>query len=360
MAGAQVARPPLEETASRATAVLGWDIGGANLKAVLLAPSGQPLQALSRPFPLWKQPDRLAATLAELAAAFPPAALWAVTMTGELCDCFANRREGVGAILEAVEQAAGAARVRVWTTAGQFVTPDVARREALRTASANWHALATAAARRFAPHGSALLCDIGSTTTDVIPTLQGRPCPSGWTDEERLRSGELIYRGVRRTPLCVLMPEKTCAEWFATTLDLFLIVGELPSDASDTDTADGRPATLPCAYARLARLLGTDSERMHPDALLRLAAQLLQRLEEEITRAWTQVCQQDGGARWPQTILLSGSGEFLARRVLRRFLSLHSQQPVPRIVSLAEQLGPRLSATAPAWAVAELARLSTA
>ncbi|MCX8138205.1 MAG: hypothetical protein N3E46_00790, partial [Gemmataceae bacterium] len=140
MAGVQAARPPLEESASRATAVLGWDIGGANLKAVLLAPSGQPLQAISRPFPLWKQPDRLAATLAELAAAFPPAALWAVTMTGELCDCFSSRREGVSAILDAVEQAAGAASVRVWTTAGQFVTPDRARREALRTASANWHA----------------------------------------------------------------------------------------------------------------------------------------------------------------------------------------------------------------------------
>lgn len=355
MTEAQVARPRREEEAA-SPAVLGWDIGGANLKAVLLATTGQPIQAISRPFPLWKQPDRLAKTLAELAVQFPPAAVWAVTMTGELCDCFSSRREGVSAILEAVEQVVDAGNVWVWTTAGQFVTPEVARQEALRVASANWHALATAAARQFAPYGPALLCDIGSTTTDLIPLFQGRPGPKGWTDEERLRSGELIYRGVRRTPLCVLMPEKTCAEWFATTLDLFLILGDLPPDASDTDTADGRPATRPWAYARLARLLGTDSERMHPDALLRFAAQLLQRLEEQLIDAWVQVCQQDDRSRWPQTILLSGSGEFLAQRVLRRFLSMYPQRPVPRILSLAEQLGPRLSATAPAWAVAELAR----
>jgi len=350
----------LEEAAANAPAVLGWDIGGANLKAVMLTAEGQTIQALCRPFPLWKQSDRLTETLAELVAQFPPARLWAVTMTGELCDCFSSRREGVAAILDAVERLAGTIPVWVWTTSSRFVTPDLARREALRVASANWHALATAAARRFAPHGSALLCDIGSTTTDFIPIFQGRPCPRGWTDEERLQSGELVYRGVRRTPLCVLMPERTCAEWFATTLDLFLILGDLPADAADTDTADGRPATVPAAFARLARLIGTDGELAHPDALLRLAAQLLQRLEQELTDALTQVCQQNEGARWPEVILLSGSGEFLARRIIHRFLPMHPHYPVPPIVSLTEQLGSRLSTTAPAWAVAELARTSAA
>jgi probable H4MPT-linked C1 transfer pathway protein len=356
MDGPRDACAGLDKAASGATAVLGWDIGGANLKAVMLAVEGQAIQALCRPFPLWKQPDKLTETLAALVASFPPATVWAVTMTGELCDCFPSRREGVSAILDAVERVAGAIPVWVWTTTGQFVTPAVARQQALRVASANWHALATAAARRFAPRGSALLCDIGSTTTDLIPILEGQPCPYGWTDAERLRSHELVYRGVRRTPLCVLMPERTCAEWFATTLDLFLILGDLPADATDTNTADGRPATLPEAYARLARLFGTDSEMVHAEALLHLAAPLLQRLEQELTGALTQVCQQNDWVRWPDVILLSGSGEFLARRIIRRFIQMHPHQPPPLSVSLTEQLGSQLSAAAPAWAVAELAR----
>ena len=48
----------------------------------------------------------------------------AVTMTGELADCFATKAEGVARILAAVQAAAETRRVSVWSTAGRFVTPD--------------------------------------------------------------------------------------------------------------------------------------------------------------------------------------------------------------------------------------------
>jgi (4-(4-[2-(gamma-L-glutamylamino)ethyl]phenoxymethyl)furan-2-yl)methanamine synthase len=51
----------------------------------------------------------------------------------------------------------------------------------------------------------------------------------------------------------------------------------------------------------------------------------------------------------PQGVLLSGSGEFLARRAIQ------SMGPPPRVVSLTEELGETLSAVAPAHAVAALA-----
>ena len=41
----------------------------------------------------------------------------AVTMTGELCDCFESRRQGIGHIMSAVVACAGARPVRIWTTA---------------------------------------------------------------------------------------------------------------------------------------------------------------------------------------------------------------------------------------------------
>ncbi len=73
--------------------VLGLDIGGANLKAATADK-----RAVSVPFPLWKQPDSLPAALAELVAKFPDAEEFAVTMTGELCDCYETKRQGVNAI----------------------------------------------------------------------------------------------------------------------------------------------------------------------------------------------------------------------------------------------------------------------
>src|SRR5262245_43136548 len=143
---------------------LGLDIGGANLK--MAHPSGV---AVQRPFPLWKHPERLAAALRDLRAEAPAHDRLAITMTGELCDCYATKREGVNAILDAVLVAAGAdVPVIIWTADGAFVDPTTARKDWLKAAAANWLATATWAGR-LAPRGAALLLDIGSTTTDIVP-----------------------------------------------------------------------------------------------------------------------------------------------------------------------------------------------
>ena len=183
-------------------------------------------------------------------------------MTGELCDCFASKSDGVRHILGAVAQLTGTTPVWVWRTAGRLVNLATARREdALLVAAANWLALATWAGR-LAPSGSALVLDVGSTTTDVIPLHAGVPCPVGRTDPERLHSGELIYTGIRRTPVCALggADSRLAAEWFATTHDVYLLLGQVAEDPSDSDTADGRPATRAHAHARLARMLCADLE----------------------------------------------------------------------------------------------------
>ena len=169
---------------SRVAPVLGLDIGGANLKAATC--DGR---ALSVPFALWREPRALPGQVRALVRRFPCRRL-AMTMTGELCDCFVSKRAGVHAILDSVVQAAPKTPIQVWSTRGQFVAVREARADPWRVAAANWHALATFAGR-FVPDGAALLIDIGSTTTDIIPLWQGRPMPRGWTDAERLASGAL-------------------------------------------------------------------------------------------------------------------------------------------------------------------------
>jgi (4-(4-[2-(gamma-L-glutamylamino)ethyl]phenoxymethyl)furan-2-yl)methanamine synthase len=89
---------------------LGLDIGGANLKAA----HNDGAAALA-PFALWKDPADLPARLEQLIGTMPAWDALAVTMTGELCDCFASKRDGARAILEAVNQVARGRPVRVWT-----------------------------------------------------------------------------------------------------------------------------------------------------------------------------------------------------------------------------------------------------
>src|SRR5207253_8159474 len=115
----------------------------------------------------------------------------AVTMTGELCDCFDTKRGGVHAILDSLVRAEPETAIQIWSTLGRFVSVTEARVDPWRVAAANWHALATYAGR-FAPQGAGLLIDIGSTTTDIIPLWQGRPVPHGCTDPQRLASGALV------------------------------------------------------------------------------------------------------------------------------------------------------------------------
>src|SRR5262249_9830757 len=135
----------------------------------------------------------------------------------------------------------------------------------------NWHALATFAGG-YVPEGRAILVDVGSTTTDIIPILDGKPIPQGKTDYDRLFCRELVYAGVRRTPVCAVMSWLTAAELLATTLDAYLILGLIAEDENDRDTADGRPATRKYAHVRLARMYCADAE-MVPEENIRIFAE---------------------------------------------------------------------------------------
>jgi probable H4MPT-linked C1 transfer pathway protein len=329
---------------------LALDIGGANLKA---ADGGG--WALWRPFPLWQRRDELPDALADLVRGSPPADALAVTMTGELADCFSTKAEGVATILAAVAAAACGRAVWVYRVDGSWAEPKEALRRPLLAAASNWHALACFAGR-YAPQGTALAIDVGSTTCDLIPLRDGQPAARGRTDPERLVRGELVYTGVQRSPISAVAPRlpwrghpcPTAQELFATTWDVYLLLGDLPEEAESTHTADGRPATRRFAHERLARAICADREMVGLDAALEMAR----------AAADAQLSQLAAGARKvvrrmphpPGRAVISGSGEFLARRLLAR-LGLD----VPT-VSLGEQLGPALSRAATAHALAVLAR----
>lgn len=323
--------------------VLGLDIGGANLKA---AHSDGPARSI--PFALWKAPAQLADNLRRLLALMPKFDQLAVTMTGELCDCYESKRQGVHAILDAVDAAAPNARVQVWRNDGRFVDMATARQMPLQVASANWLALAMFAGRH-APDGAALLLDIGSTTTDIVPLHRRKPIPRGRTDPERLHCHELLYTGVRRTPLCAILGAEAAAELFATTLDVYLVLGSIPEDASDCTTADARPATKAAAHARLARMLCADLETSTEQERHKLAIRVLQKQVYQIAFAVETVIKHMPEP--PRRLIVGGTGEFLVRPILETQQAVKSVQ----VVQLGAKLGPEISQAACAYAVAVLA-----
>jgi probable H4MPT-linked C1 transfer pathway protein len=329
---------------------LALDIGGANVK-LAHATGG----VRSRPFALWREPDALPRVLAEAADGLPPFRRVLLTMTAELCDCFPTKRLGVLAVLDAVSAAFPGRPVSVWGLDGRFHEPGDVRDRPEIAAASNWLALATAAAG-LAGVGPALLIDIGSTTTDLIPLDGGRVVATATDDTGRLRSGELVYAGVRRTPLCALAASlpfrgratRLCAELFATTLDVYLTLGALAEDRSDTTTADGRPATVGAALDRLARMVGADRDGFSPADALALSRSADEVLLLRLTEAVLEACRPLGGR--PDAVIAGGSGEFLAERLARRVVS-----PGGRVIGLGELWGPDASAAACARALLILA-----
>jgi (4-(4-[2-(gamma-L-glutamylamino)ethyl]phenoxymethyl)furan-2-yl)methanamine synthase len=334
--------------------VIGMDIGGANLK---LAHSDG--ECLTRPFALWKHPERLADTIREMTREFPAAPTLAVTMTGELADCFSTKREGVRHILNAVRAVAEERKVRVWCTGGEFLDSDFAEEYPLLVASANWHALARWVGR-LVPQGAALMVDIGTTTTDLIPLDNGFPVSRGLTDLQRMQHRELEYSGATRTPLAALahsvpLRGHRCglsAEVFATTLDLYLWSGDLSDSPHDLNTANGRPATREFSRDRLCRMLCADREEVSDRDLDEICQFLADVQKTRIMGCLIHVLE-----RFPRDcrgVVVSGCGAFLAERAVRE---------VPRLVRaetirLGDVVGPRIAEAAAAFAVARLAEES--
>lgn len=341
--------------------ILGLDIGGANIKA-----ADRHGQTCCRPFAIWKDPDRLAGELDQICREFPSVNTLAVTMTAELADCFETKAAGVRFILDQIEAVDGPRHRQVWTTAGEFLAPHAAREQPMAVAAANWHALASwigshsPFARQIASSPSALVIDIGTTTTDLIPLVEGLPATIGLTDRTRLQAGELCYSGVRRTPLCAIAHSvpfrdgycSLAAELFATTLDVYLLLGDIPEAPEDRETANGRPATIAAAHDRIARMLCADRNEVSFEEAVQIARFLADVHQQRLAGAMERVLSRQ--PKPCESVIVSGSGGFLARRLVE---GNHRLANVP-VTSLDEILSPAIAEAACAYAVAKMCEVS--
>jgi hypothetical protein len=338
--------------------VIGWDIGGANTKVARVAPAGDwprtapdpPLRAAVRAYEIQRDPGALPDVLRALAeqAGASPGDAHAVTMTAELSQFFRVKRDGVAFVLDAVRDAFPAACLRVYTVHGEFLSPDAARAVPLAVAAANWAATARAVARLIP---DAILVDIGTTTTDIIPIVGGIVRATGWTDPARLASGELLYMGAVRTPVEAIThtvplgdaDAGTSAEGFALAGDVHLWRGTLAPAAYTAATPDGRPATRIYAGERLARVVCADRESIDVAALDRIADAVATAQIERTAAAIARVHARHPGIA---TAVVTGAGDFIAAAAgARAGLAVRW---------LAGELGPDAAMAAPAAAVALL------
>ena len=301
--------------------IIGWDVGGAHLKAARVA-GGRIEAAAQAATPLWLGLDSLGAAFEALHSQLGDADGHAITMTGELCDAFASRREGVAGLAAIAGRHLAGKPSRLYAGRAGFVGLDEAATHVANIASANWHASAVLVALQLR---DALLVDVGSTTADIVPVVAGKVAARGYTDAERLGAGELVYTGMVRSFVVGLASRAPFRgawtplmnEYFANSADVHRVLGALPENADKMPTADGREKTASASRGRLARMIGQEAgegENAQWDAL---AAWFAEAQVREITdSAFLRLSVGDLAGDAP--VVATGIGETIAFEVARR------------------------------------------
>ncbi|HET6798289.1 MAG TPA: hydantoinase/oxoprolinase family protein [Gemmatimonadales bacterium] len=334
------------------TNVVGWDIGGVNTKAALIPLQGEaPPRCACLPHAVQREPGALPGVVIAALEAVRGSRedQHAITMTAELSQAFRTKREGVSYILDALEAALPPERLFVYTVHDQFLRPREARTKHLAVAASNWAATAHWIAGTVP---TCILIDIGTTSTDLIPIVDGKVAAEGLTDPERLLSGELVYSGALRTPAEAVSAQvplwggtsSVSADGFALIGDAHLWLGNLTESEYTCPAPDGRAANRRFAGERLARMVCADRDMLDDPAIDGIATALAGAQVQTLAAALQRIRQ-----RWPSIRLavVTGLGDFIGTKA--------ADTVGLEVLPLEDRLGPA-ARVAPAFAVAGLLR----
>lgn len=341
--------------------VIGWDVGGAHLKAVALSSAGEVLQAVQISCALWKGLDQLHIAVNTMLSTLNTDiknTAHIITMTGELVDFFQNRHIGVIEIATSLQGLLSPHAKNIHFYAANlhdvkygFVDFEQVSSLSMHIASANWHASVSVLAHHAQ---DALLIDIGSTTTDIIPIASGKVDIQATTDAERMQSDHLIYTGAVRTPVMALgnkilfngQETNVSAEYFATMADVYRLTGELQAEMDMADTADGKGKSIAESATRLARMIGHDMEDKSIQDWKALAIVFKNMQIEQIKTAVLKHIKPK------HTIIGTGAGAFLVE-IIADILE-HPYMPATKVLPLHFNNNLALDVCFPAYAVADL------
>ena len=111
--------------------------------------------------------------------------------------------------------------------------------------------------------------------------------------------------------------QRLMAEYFATAADVHRLTGELPEDADQHDTADGRGKSAEESAARLARMLGRDLASAELAAWRGLAHHLAECQRRLVQDAMDRVLSR-GLLPAAAPVIGAGVGRFLLPEIARR------------------------------------------
>ena len=297
--------------------ILGWDIGGAHLKLCVVENNKRFLKTLQLKTPLWEDPKILEKIFKQIIKNFriKNCDEHFFTMTGEVSDCFINRKDGVKKIISQINKTFGdSAR---YYSQNQFLKMDETKKFYTSIASANWHVTASYISK-FIKEG--FLIDIGTTTSDIIVIKDSKIMQNGFTDSQRLQEGSLVYLGISRTSVSSLKPKivfknqsyNVMREMFANTADVFRVTKQLNELADLYPTCDKRPKTISASQQRLARVIGMDRADGTDKDWISLSKYIVSEIIKELVENLLKL-EKKYHINSTAPMIFSGCGNFLSK-----------------------------------------------
>jgi len=312
--------------------VLGLDIGGANVKMSFVSFNGwQDFDVFYSGlwyFPFWIKKLFFKDFLENVRKEIELKKEWeglGVTMTAELADCFQTKKEGVSWIARRVCKVFGEEKVFFLTVEGKMISLNELLKDPLKGAASNWIATAFLIGSLFP---DCIMVDAGSTTTDIVPIVEGKPFSKGRTDPERLARGELIYTGVLRTNVTSIVQKvptpwgecRVSSELFAITGDIHLLLGNIEVGDYNIDTPDGKKPSFESALTRIARVICADKEMLSRDQIVNIALFIYEKQLQQVVEGLKQVIKENKDVLGdsPKIVFTGFGEEILGKKAAKR------------------------------------------
>ncbi|OEG62665.1 MAG: H4MPT-linked C1 transfer pathway protein [Halanaerobium sp. MDAL1] len=297
--------------------IIGWDIGGANIKATKIIYNKkttelESIKSSSSFFAMWNRNKNPLELIESIYQNLGKVDYFAITMTAELADRFSSKIEGIIYFVNLFKNNYTQEKLYFYNNQAQALNLDnkVIKNQnknknqdpvkeqknfekLMSLAAANW-AVSAAFAAEFKE--DFVLFDLGSSTIDLIPVKNKKIIALGSTDVQRLETGELIYLGLLRTNLSNLVDKvpfqgKMIAvinEYFASTADLHLLKGLIDTAAYSVSPADNGEKTIKAAKARIARMISLDLNLISDSELMLIVDYIY---EQEIGLIYNKLLQ---------------------------------------------------------------------
>jgi len=294
--------------------IAGLDIGGANTDLAIVDFKDGNIEKIAINFeylPMWSNNNDLIPTLKKLIEEITPIDsidAVGISMTSELVDAYETKKEGVLDVILKCEELFSCKIAFVGLDG--MMSLNESKENPLKLAAANWIGTSQIAS---------LLCencifiDTGSTTTDIIPIINGKECARGRSDFERLATGELVYSGTLRTNLASFLDKiqlngkeyRVASELFAQSADVYMALDKIDIKDYICDTFDGNGKEKIDCMRRISRVVCSDLEHLSKEEIIEISKFIHKKQVEQIASGLKQVAEYNN----LDTIVTTGLGK---------------------------------------------------